>query len=261
VTVPNIIPADLGDLAGRINQEHRQCEDAVRAGLEHARNAGRLLAEAKGKVTHGQWLPWLEKHCDFSVRTAQGYMRVAERWPELESKAQRVSHLSYREALSILAEPREEAARKPEPNETEDDDLDDLGEDDDEETGPSVSAAPDPGFIVVGGVTFTMPFAHIFPDISGAAWSAFKKDVGRAGVLRPILVDEHMGVIDGRQRLRAAAELGLQAVPFQVCPNLSDHDKLRLNFTANMLRKHHTQAERDRIEANRKAGEARRTGT
>jgi hypothetical protein len=37
VTVPDIIPADLGDLAGRINQKH-------------ARNTWWLLGEAKGKA-------------------------------------------------------------------------------------------------------------------------------------------------------------------------------------------------------------------
>ena len=38
---------DLIDLAKRINAEHGACEVAVRATLEHARNVGELLIQAK----------------------------------------------------------------------------------------------------------------------------------------------------------------------------------------------------------------------
>ena len=37
----------LDGLANRINEEHRRCEGAVGAALEHAMNAGDLLTEAK----------------------------------------------------------------------------------------------------------------------------------------------------------------------------------------------------------------------
>jgi len=51
--------ATLVDLAARINAAHDQAAGALRSGLEHARRAGELLIEAKARVPHGQWLPWL----------------------------------------------------------------------------------------------------------------------------------------------------------------------------------------------------------
>lgn len=97
----------LHDLARRINAEHAACEAAARDALHHALEAGRLLIDAKGQVQHGEWLGWIEANCTCAPRTAQLYMRVARRWPELESKAQRVADLPLREVAGLLAEPRE----------------------------------------------------------------------------------------------------------------------------------------------------------
>jgi hypothetical protein len=120
---------DLADLATRINHEHQQAEQALRSGLEHARAAGVLLLEAKGKVAHGQWLAWLEANVTFTPRAAQGYMRVAREWGRLEAKAKHVSHLTYREALAALAQPSE-------------DDTDDIGDDGDEPDVPGPKRQP-----------------------------------------------------------------------------------------------------------------------
>ena len=65
----------LTDLAERINREHDQVELACRAGLKHAMEAGRLLAEAKASVAYGEWGGWLATNCKFSERTASGWSR------------------------------------------------------------------------------------------------------------------------------------------------------------------------------------------
>lgn len=95
----------LRSLAVAINAEHEAVERASLSALEHARSAGILLVDAKDQLKHGEFLPWLATHCpDISVRTAQGYMQVARHWPAIEAaKAQRVAHLSLREALRFLA--------------------------------------------------------------------------------------------------------------------------------------------------------------
>lgn len=91
----------LPELAERI-----ACE--LRAGVEHAARAGALLTEAKGQVPHGQWLPWLDDNFGLSERSAQNYMRLSRKLAELpESKAQRVADLPLRDALELLAEPKE----------------------------------------------------------------------------------------------------------------------------------------------------------
>ncbi|MFQ5888814.1 MAG: DUF3102 domain-containing protein [Gemmatimonadota bacterium] len=108
----------LEDLARQIRAEHEQAAAAIRRGLEHARRAGELLIEAKGRLDHGEWLPWLESRCDISVRTAQAYMRIARRWDEL-ANTQRAAHLTVRDALRLLSAGRqdepagEESAERP----------------------------------------------------------------------------------------------------------------------------------------------------
>jgi len=99
-------PSQLIDLADRINQEHRACEQSLRSGLQHALECGRLLAQAKKQLAHGEWLPWLKRNCAVTPRAAQGYMRVASRWPQLEARTQHVSHLTYRQALALLTDER-----------------------------------------------------------------------------------------------------------------------------------------------------------
>jgi Protein of unknown function (DUF3102) len=96
----------LADLAGRINDEHRLAEQHARSAVEHALKCGELLIEAKGKVQHGEWLPWLKANCAVSERTAQAYMRLAHEIPKLDpGKAQRVADLPLREALKALSAP------------------------------------------------------------------------------------------------------------------------------------------------------------
>jgi hypothetical protein len=107
--MPHELAIGLGDLADRINHEHEGCETALRAGLAHAIEAGLLLIEAKGRIEHGGWLPWVGANGRFSERTAQSYMQVSRRAAELGwSDPQRAADLSYREALAMLAKPSED---------------------------------------------------------------------------------------------------------------------------------------------------------
>ena len=98
---------DLDTLAAQINAEHAACQTALASGLQRAATAGQLLREAKARLSHGQWLPWLQTHFTGSERTAQAYMRVAREGPRLaEENPQRVADLSYRGALQALTAPR-----------------------------------------------------------------------------------------------------------------------------------------------------------
>jgi hypothetical protein len=109
-------PRPLATLAAEINHHHRQAEAALRSGLEHALEAGRLLIEAKSRCVHGTWGLWLADNFEGSARTAQAYMRVADRWPELQAKAQDSADLSLDGALKLLAAPREFRLEGIEPN-------------------------------------------------------------------------------------------------------------------------------------------------
>ncbi|MGI2323812.1 MULTISPECIES: DUF3102 domain-containing protein [unclassified Methylococcus] len=99
----DIIKSDLIALAAAIRAHHEAATSAAAAALEHAREAGLLLAEAKSAVPHGQWLPWLTENFEMSERTARGYMRLARLDP---AKWQRVADLPLRRALKELSQPK-----------------------------------------------------------------------------------------------------------------------------------------------------------
>jgi len=105
-------PTNLPSLAKKANEEHEAALGCAHAALDHAMEAGRLLAEAKAQVAHGEWLPWIEEHFSGSARTARAYMRLNENRAEVEANRQRVANLGVRDALAYLAEPAE-----PEPDE------------------------------------------------------------------------------------------------------------------------------------------------
>ena len=96
-------------LAAQINAAHDDACRAAQSAVAHARRAGQLLIEAKAGLAHGSWLSWLGEHCPtISERTAQAYMRVARDWPVLEANPQRVADLPLRDALALLAEPKDD---------------------------------------------------------------------------------------------------------------------------------------------------------
>jgi hypothetical protein len=95
----------LDELARRINASHRQCLKAVRGSLEHARQAGVLLLEAKEKVkaAGGSWERWAQENCRFTLSTAQRYMRVADRYHRLLERGKDPGRLSLTSALRLLS--------------------------------------------------------------------------------------------------------------------------------------------------------------
>jgi hypothetical protein len=65
------IQKTLDTLAREINTEHTACESAANATVTHALRAGGLLTEVKGRLSHGQFGPWLPKNFAGSSRTAR----------------------------------------------------------------------------------------------------------------------------------------------------------------------------------------------
>ncbi len=62
---------------------------------------GKRLLEAKQKLPHGEWLPWLRDKVQFSVVSAQRFMKIAEEF----SNASPVTHLPYTKLLALLQVP------------------------------------------------------------------------------------------------------------------------------------------------------------
>lgn len=82
-TASKKVESTLEHLAAQINKEHNASVKAASSTVEHARRAGELLIEAKDRVEHGQWLPWLKDNFPFTTVTAQNYMRIAREWPQI----------------------------------------------------------------------------------------------------------------------------------------------------------------------------------
>jgi hypothetical protein len=51
---------------------------ALRRGTAYILNIGRLLAEAKERIPHGEWLPWLKNEVSMSERSAQKYIKATD---------------------------------------------------------------------------------------------------------------------------------------------------------------------------------------
>jgi Protein of unknown function (DUF3102) len=96
-----IATADLSleMMAIGIKSHRESAERCFSHGVEHAIGAGELLIEAKKKIKHGEWLPWLETNCELARRTAQAYMQLA-RLPAEKRKA--IAHLPVEEALVAI---------------------------------------------------------------------------------------------------------------------------------------------------------------
>lgn len=76
---------DLDQLAVIANQEHDLALQAYGATVEHAWRAGHALIEAKKRIIHGEWLPWLEVNFEGSQPTASRYMQIRANYSHVNS--------------------------------------------------------------------------------------------------------------------------------------------------------------------------------
>jgi len=97
----------LTDLGARINEAHQLAIGHAGKAIEHAIACGQMLLEAKAKVPHGKWLPWLRDNITFGERSAQGYMRIEQRVPP-QIRNGVADFSSLRTALHALAVPRKD---------------------------------------------------------------------------------------------------------------------------------------------------------
>ncbi len=107
---PELPIQSLDALARQIRDTHALVGASVSDAVTYAITAGRLLLEAKAGVRRGEWLPWLERNCEMSERTAQVYMRMSKKTSTLAENPQRVADLTMRGALALLAKRKRTAA-------------------------------------------------------------------------------------------------------------------------------------------------------
>lgn len=90
-------------IAGEINTIKEQVRStALSASVE----IGHRLQEAKALVPAGEWVQWLKDNVDYSVRTAQNLMALAQEYDG--HQAQALARLSYTQAVMLLSLPQDE---------------------------------------------------------------------------------------------------------------------------------------------------------
>src|SRR5512132_1008107 len=108
------------------------------------------------------------------------------------------------------------------------------------------TSSPSPGHtevgssptVTVGGITYRLPFADLLPALPDDDLSALRDDIRDRGIVVPIVIDEHHNVIDGANRLRIAAGLGIRNLRADIRPGLSDAEKEELAEDLNLHRRH-----------------------
>lgn len=114
---PNPITARTAEtIAAEINGIKEQVRATVVTG---AIEIGRRLKEVKSLIPYGEWGAWLQTNVDYSERTAQNMMRIADEYGRTDPQA--LADLSLTQAVLLLgvpAEDREAFAR--------DNDLEDM---------------------------------------------------------------------------------------------------------------------------------------
>jgi hypothetical protein len=98
------------------------------------------------------------------------------------------------------------------------------------------------------GRTFTVLFPDLLRPLHGEERERLRASIRTDGVQVGVIVDEHDGVIDGRNRLTEAALLNAD-VPIVVRAGLTEEQKLRLALDLNDARRHLTPGDRKQAQA------------
>lgn len=89
-----------------IKQLHSEIISSARTTLDKAIRIGELLTEQRGKLKHGQWLPWVRENLPFSDQTARRYMGVYLHRDEIQHNVE----FELTDAYRLLSEPVEPEA-------------------------------------------------------------------------------------------------------------------------------------------------------
>ncbi len=97
----------LSVLTGQIQDEYAAGMRCASEMLSHAMNIGERLNRAKSSFPHGTWVAWIDDNFEFSVRTAQDYMRLAEHRKLIDArKTQTSAFISVSDALRLIRDER-----------------------------------------------------------------------------------------------------------------------------------------------------------
>ena len=95
--------ADLDQRAEQLRVAYADLKAGVRTTFMKAVEVGKLLIDAKRRMPHGSFLPWLEREVGIKPRAAQQYMELAKVIPMLPpANAKRIAQLGIAGALAEI---------------------------------------------------------------------------------------------------------------------------------------------------------------
>lgn len=98
---PKTVQLSLLELIDLIQKEHEKVETAIKSALEHARQTGEYLAQARSLIEFGGWNKWIEENCSFSRATAHRYLQVFHNWESIVSCVRQPQ--SVAQALRVIS--------------------------------------------------------------------------------------------------------------------------------------------------------------
>ena len=85
-----------------INDLHKKGIDTALNAVGYWRQVGERLRQVKEMLDHGTYEQWVETHCTFGVRQASNYVRIAEKWADIQAQiGNGISVLTMQDALGI----------------------------------------------------------------------------------------------------------------------------------------------------------------
>lgn len=99
----------VDNIAIQINELHEGTKQYLVSGLQNILKIGGLLLEQKGKLLHGQWIPWVESTLDFGIDQAGIYIKLFKNKKYIESNSECMQNLGMQ---SLLAEIREKQQKE-----------------------------------------------------------------------------------------------------------------------------------------------------
>lgn len=84
----------------------------------------------------------------------------------------------------------------------------------------------------------TQVFQDLLLPLSQADFGGFASQVKQDGrIITPLIVDEDMVILDGHHRLKAATNIGLTTIPYEMVKGLSHEEKIELIYSTNLNRR------------------------
>jgi ParB-like chromosome segregation protein Spo0J len=106
--------------------------------------------------------------------------------------------------------------------------------------------------INIGEKTYSLLFPDLVRPLTNREYQDLKDSIAKHHIRNPVLIDEDNGIIDGANRTRIAAELGLPVIPTRIAECANEEEKRELALSLNLDRRHLSPEERAKLVGERR---------